>query len=350
MVDHVWIGDRRVDRHSPCFIIAEAGVNHDGRADRAHQLVDAAKIAGADAVKFQTFSAEALATADAPKADYQKQGAPDGQSQLDMLRALELSAPLHRELVDHCLTIGLPFLSTPFDEASATFLAELGVPAFKIGSGELTNLGLLTHVARLGRPMLLSTGMARLSEVEAAVDAVESTGNHEVILLQCVSNYPADPSHANLRAMQTMAAAFGVPVGYSDHTEGSDVALAAVALGASVLEKHFTLDRSLPGPDHRASIEPDELGALVRSVRRVESALGDGRKRPVDAERGTAAVARRSLVAGVDIEAGAVIRATDLVVRRPGTGLPPNLQSLIVGRVARSRIARGTLIQLEMLT
>lgn len=342
------VGERAVGGGAPCFVIAEAGVNHNGDVALACRLVDAAQDAGADAVKFQTFKASRLVTASAPKAEYQRRTTGE-QTQHDMLRRLELSDDGHRAVLARCQERGIQFLSSPFDETSADFLDELRVPAFKLGSGELTNLPLLTHVARKGKPVILSTGMATLDEVGAAVAAVRAAGATDLALLQCVSNYPAAPEDVNLRAMETMAKAFDVVVGYSDHTLGNDVAMAAVALGATIIEKHFTLDRHLPGPDHQASIEPADLAALVRGVRAVEAALGDGRKRPAASEADVAAVARRSIVAAIDIPAGATVTSEMITLRRPGTGLPPASQSLVIGRIARARIASGALIELEML-
>jgi len=240
-------------------------------------------------------------------------------------------------------------MSTPFDEESADFLADLGVAVFKIPSGEITNLPFLRHVACRGKPMIVSTGMSYLGEVETAVRTIEEAGNYDFVLLHCVSNYPADPADVNLRAMQTMATAFGVPVGYSDHTLGIEVAIAAVALGACVIEKHFTLDRSLPGPDHRASLEPDELAVLVRGIRTVEAALGQGRKEPAASEANTAAVARRSLVAARDIPAGTVLTEEMLAIKRPGTGLPPAMLGHTLGRRTRVNMPAGTIIDLGML-
>jgi N-acetylneuraminate synthase len=323
-------------------------VNHNGSAARAHQLVDAAADAGADAVKFQTFRADRLASATAPKAAYQAATTGTAQSQQDMLRALELAPELHAELQTHARARGLLFLSTPFDEDSADLLERLDVPAFKVPSGELTNLPFLAHLARKGKPLIVSTGMAGLGEVETAVQAIEAAGTPGLVLLHCVSSYPADPADSNLRVMATLAAAFGVPTGYSDHTLGTAVPLAAAALGACVIEKHFTLDRTLPGPDHQASAEPAELAALVAGVRTIESALGDGRKRPVAAEADTAAVARRSLVAATDIPAGATLTPDLIAFRRPGTGLPPALQRFLLGRRATGPIPAGTLLRLEM--
>jgi N-acetylneuraminate synthase len=334
----------------PCFIIAEAGVNHNGSLDLAHRLIDAAVEAGADAVKFQTFKAEKIIAPHAPKADYQMQATGVDESQLEMVKRLELSYAAFRELYADCQSRGILFLSTPFDEESADFLDELGIAAFKVPSGEITNLPFLAHIARKGKPMIVSTGMAYLSEVEVAVRAIHDAGNHDIALLHCVSNYPADPADANLRAMQTLSMAFGVPIGFSDHTSGSEVPLAAVALGACIIEKHFTLDRTLPGPDHRASLEPDQLKALVHGIRKVEAALGHGRKEPAASEANTASVARRSLVAAHDIPAGVRLTEDDIAIKRPGTGLPPLLRTHLVGRTTRAMIPAGTLLSLEMLT
>jgi sialic acid synthase SpsE len=272
------------------------------------------------------------------------------ESQLEMLRRLELSREDHLELFSYCRRKGILFMSTPFDEESADLLEELGVPVFKIPSGELTNLPFLTHVARKGRAMIVSTGMSYLDEVKDAVQAVAETGNMNLALLHCVSTYPANPADVNLRAMHTMAAAFNVPVGYSDHTLGIEVALAAVALGACVVEKHFTLDRTLPGPDHRASLEPDELAALVRGSRVVEKALGHARKEPSASETNTAAVARKSLVAKWDIRTGSMLTEEMITLKRPGTGLPAAMRSKIVGRKAKQDIPAGTFLTLEMMT
>jgi N-acetylneuraminate synthase len=312
-------------------------------------LVDVAVQAGADAVKFQTFKAERLATPDAPKAEYQLRNNGASESQYEMLQRLELSQEAHRDLMTYCSERGILFMSTPFDEESADFLDQLGVAVFKLPSGEITNLPFIRHVARKGKPLIVSTGMAYLSEVEIAVESIKSAGNPAFILLHCVSNYPAEERDVNLRAMQTMQATFNVPVGYSDHTLGIEVALAAVALGASVIEKHFTLSRDLPGPDHRASLEPAELSAMVRGIRVVEASLGHGRKEPAASEAEVAAVARRSLVAACDIPAGTELTEDLVAVRRPGTGLPATMLSQIVGRTLRVPARAGALLTLEML-
>ena len=344
----VRIGEHELGADRPCFVIAEVGVNHDGSVDRALELVEAAADAGADAVKFQTFRADRLATADAPKASYQLAGTDPEESQLAMLQRLELSPDAHRQVQAAAAAAGMEFLSSMFDDESADFLDELGVGAFKIPSGAITNLPLLAHVGRFGRPVILSTGMADLAEVGAAVDELEAAGNEQIVILHCVSAYPAPPAEANLRAMATMEAEFHKPVGFSDHTLGVEVAFAAVALGACMIEKHLTLDRSSPGPDHAASLEPSEFRDFVLGIRSIESALGDGRKVPVPSELETAAVARKSLVAACSVAAGTMITDEMIALSRPGTGLPPGARGLIVGRVARVDINEGTLLSTEL--
>lgn len=343
------IAGRRVGAGQPCFIIAEAGVNHNGDMEIAHRLVDVAAASGADAIKFQTFKAERLVTENAPKADYQLRTTGVSESLYDMLQKLELSVEAHRDLMAYAKKRGIIFMSTPFDEQSADFLAELGLAVFKTPSGELTNLPFLEHVASKGKPVIISTGMSCLGEVEAAVNAFEGAGNEDIILLHCTSSYPAFPEDVNLLAMQTMARAFNHLAGYSDHTLGIEIPLAAVALGAKVIEKHITLDRHLPGPDQNASLEPDELAAMVRGIRKVERALGSGRKTPARCEANTAAVARKSLVAARDIPAGSVIKKDMIAIKRPGTGLLPSMRDYLIGRTARISIPEGTVIRLEMM-
>jgi N-acetylneuraminate synthase len=344
------IGGRRVGRGQPCFVIAEAGVNHNGSLEMARQLVDAAVNANADAVKFQTFNAERILTLDAPKADYQIQATGNTESQLEMIRRLELSKEAHQELMRYCQDKGILFMSSPFDEMSADLLDEIDVAVFKVPSGEITNLPFLGHIARKQKPMLISTGMSYLSEVEMAVRTVEEEQNRDYVLLQCTSNYPANPADANLSAMESMAAAFGALVGYSDHTQGIEVPLAAVALGACVIEKHLTTDRTLPGPDHLASLEPEEFTVMVRAIRIVESALGHGRKEPAASEANTASVARKSLVSSMNIPAGTVLTKEFIAIKRPGTGLPPAMLPHLIGRTARAAISEGELITLDLLT
>jgi N,N'-diacetyllegionaminate synthase len=323
------------------FVIAEAGVNHNGDVALAERLVDIAADAGCDAVKFQTFDPVALATPAAAKADYQRETTGEGGSQLEMLKALVLPRAAHVTLQARAHARGLVFLSTPFDEASADFLETLDVPAFKVSSGDLTNVLLLKHLAAKRRPLLLSTGMATLAEVQAALAVV--TG--DVALFHCVSNYPAEPVDCNLRAMATLRAATQRPVGWSDHTHGIDVTIAAVALGAELVEKHFTLDRTLPGPDHRASLEPGELAAMVRGIRNTEAALGDGQKVPRPSELAVAVVARRSLCYREDLVPGTVLAEGHFIALRPGTGVPPTEMGRIVGRRLQQAVKRGQLVE-----
>ena len=340
----VTVAGRAIGPGEPCFVIAEAGVNHNGELDLARRLVEAAADAGADAVKFQTFRADGVASGEAPKAGYQLATTDRAESQLEMLRRLELDATAHGELKRLAEERGLVFLSTPFDASSVELLDGLGVDAFKVASPDLVNYLLLDDLARRGRPVILSTGLADLAEVKAAVARLRNGGCDDIVLLHCVSEYPAPPADANLRAMATMRDELGLPVGYSDHSEGDAVALAAVALGASALEKHFTLDRSLPGPDHAASLEPAELKRLVAAVRAVEESLGDGVKAPAESERANTATIRRSLAAAGDLPAGATLTRETLVALRPATGISPARLDEVVGRRLRRDLARGELI------
>ena len=346
-VPSVAVGGRTIGSAS-CFVIAEAGVNHNGRPELAERLIDAAAHAGADAVKFQTWNTEALVTRDAPLAEYQRQ--PGGPAtQYELLKALELPAETLGHLKDHAARRGIEFFSTADDEESADTLHRLGVRVFKIGSGELTNLHLLRHVAAMQVPMIVSTGMATLLEVERAVRAIESTGNRGVVLLHCVSAYPSAAEESNLRAMDTLAG-FGYPVGFSDHTLGEEAALAAVARGAAVVEKHLTLDRSMAGPDHAASMEPDEFHALVTSIRVIEAALGDGIKRPTPSEIGLRAIVRKVVVAARDLRAGDVLAAADVTLRRASGGLTPIELERLLGRRLRRDIARDTPLTADQLS
>lgn len=341
------LAGRPIGPGNPCFVIAEAGVNHNGDLELAKRLVDVAAEAGADAVKFQTFRADRLVAAAAPKADYQARATGSGESQAAMLRRLELDRPTHEALIAHAQARGILFLSTPFEEASADLLEALDLPAFKLPSGEITNLPYLAHVARKRRPIILSTGMATLGEVETALATLRAEGDPPVWLLHCVSAYPTSPSDANLRAMATLAQAFQVPVGYSDHTEGIAVPLAAVALGACIVEKHITLDRSLPGPDQQASLEPAELRAMVQGIRTVEAALGSGLKVPAPCEINTAAVARKSLLAARNLPAGTLLTPDCIAIKRPGIGLPPGLLPHVLGRTTRVDLAAEALLRIE---
>ncbi|HUM16426.1 MAG TPA: N-acetylneuraminate synthase [Candidatus Nitrosotalea sp.] len=336
-------------RPTHTFVIAEAGVNHNGDPALARALVDAAVAAGADAVKFQTFTVDRLLTRRAAKAEYQRRVTGGEESQYEMLARLELSPRDHEMLFARCAAAGIEFMSTPFDAESARYLKRLGVRRLKISSGDVTNLPMLEEVGALGLPVILSTGMADMAEVEAAVAALRRTGATDLAVLQCVSNYPAEPALTNLRVMDTYARAFGTPVGLSDHSPGTAVAIAAAARGAAYIEKHFTMDRSLPGPDHQASLLPDELRALVTAIREVESALGDGVKRPAPSELPVREVARKSLVAARDLPAGRVLTREDLDVLRPGTGLSPAALPTVVGRTTRHAIAHHTPITEDML-
>ena len=332
------------------FVIAEAGVNHNGDAARALAMVDIAARAGADAIKFQTFSADKLASRQADKAEYQKRETGEG-SQHEMLKALEMSEALHRDLIARCRETGIEFMSTPFDEEAADMLIALGMQRIKVPSGEITNHSFLRHLAAKDRPLIISTGMATMEEISDALEVVaqaRKTGGcaapieKMVTVLHCTSNYPADPGDVNLRAMRTIAKETGMPVGYSDHTLGLAVATGAVAMGASVIEKHFTLDRALPGPDHRASLTPEELTALIAQIRTVEVALGSAIKAPTQSELPVRAVARRSVAAARDLAAGTVLTRDAVTLLRPGTGIAPRYIDEIGGKVLTRDVVGGT--------
>jgi N,N'-diacetyllegionaminate synthase len=342
------LGGRIVGDHAPCFLIAEAGVNHNGDVEMARQLIDAARTAGADAVKFQSFSAESLASGCAPAAAYQEAALGPAVTQQGMLKDLELPAGALEDLAGYARGRGILFLSSPFDTGHADRLDALGVPAFKIASGEITNLPFLRYVARKGKPVILSTGMATLAEIEEAVQVVREEGVEELLLLHCVTSYPAPLESMNLRAIRTLRRAFQLPVGLSDHTRGPIASAVAVALGACAIEKHLTLSRSLPGPDHQASAEPPELEELVRTVRSVELALGTGVRTPSAEEKEIRRVVRRSLVAAVDIPRGAVLTEAMVAARRPGTGIPPRFTDRFIGRRARKHIAADTQLSWDL--
>ncbi len=315
---------RIAQQNSPVFIIAEAGVNHNGDLQLARKMIAAAAEAGADAIKFQSFRAEKLVTREAMKAEYQKiNTGDDRETQYEMLKKLELNEEEHKELMEHCRRLKILFLSTPFDLESVALLERIGVEAYKISSGDLTDIPLIEAVASRRKPVLISTGMGSLGEVEEAVAAARRMNNEELVLLHCTTSYPTPYREVNLRAMLTLKEAFQLPVGYSDHTSGLEIPAAAVVLGARVIEKHFTLDKDLPGPDHRISLTPDELKTMVRCIRNVEAALGDGRKSATAGEEEAKKIARKSIVAACDIPAGTVITRELLTCKRPGTGLPP---------------------------
>ncbi len=331
------------------LIIAEAGVNHNGDIRLARKLITAAAAAGADLVKFQTFSAKNLVSSSAPKAEYQRKTTESSESQLEMLRKLELSREDHAVLIGECRAHGIGFFSTAFDYQSFDLLMELNcLEQIKIPSGELTNLPLLRYMSRFGKPLFLSTGMANLGEIEAAIEAVEAAGTprHLITVLHCTTEYPTPMEDVNLRAMVAMKKAFGVSTGYSDHTAGIEIPIAAVALGATVIEKHFTLDRNLPGPDHKASLEPHELKAMVEGIRNVERALGDGVKRPSVSELKNKPIARKSLVAIRPIRAGEIFCEDNIGAKRPGTGMSPMRWDEVIGRTATKNFALDELITL----
>lgn len=331
------------------FIIAEAGVNHNGDAALARRLVEVAAESGADAVKFQTFSADKLTAKGAAKAEYQKRATGDGD-QHAMLKALEMSEDLHKELAALSSELGIEFMSTAFDEDSLDLLIALGIRRIKVPSGEVTNHPFLRYMARKNLPLIVSTGMADLAEVEEAIAVIAAERQDRglpgalkdmVTVLHCTSNYPAAVEDVNLNAMLTMGKATGVPVGYSDHTLGITVSIAAVAMGARVIEKHFTLDKSLPGPDHAASLDPDELKAMVDAIRAIEGALGDGIKAPTASEVPVRALVRRSVTTVRPIPAGTVIESSDLTLMRPGTGIAPKDFEAVIGRKAAHDIVAG---------
>ena len=316
------------------YIIAEAGVNHNGSFELAKKMVDEAKAAGADCIKFQTFVSKNLVSKTAGKAAYQKKTTDADESQLDMLKNLELSFAEFAALKAYCETKKIDFLSTAFDFESIDFLESLGMEIWKIPSGEITNLPYLMRIAKTGKAVILSTGMSTLEEVETALDVLKANGAGAITLLHCTTEYPAAVAHVNLNAMETMQKVFDLPVGYSDHTQGIEISIAAAALGAVVIEKHFTLDKNMKGPDHRASLEPAQLKAMVSAVRHVEVALGNGRKEPSSEEVQTCKVARKSITAKCRILKGECFTSENLTVKRPGTGINPMKWFDVIGQRA----------------
>lgn len=337
----VRIGDRLIGPGQACFIVAEAGVNHNGDIRLAYRLIDLAARAGVNAVKFQSFVTEELVTPEAPKPGYQLKTTPKADSQFKMIKALELNSDDHAKLKAHCEKSGVIYLCTPYDKISLDKLDRMDVAAFKVSSTDTTNIPFLRYIAAKGRPVILSTGMSTFDEVKEALCALYSGGlTGRVILLHCTSEYPAPVSEVNLRAISSMHQAFGCPVGFSDHTAGIGAGLWAVVAGACVIEKHFSLDRDMAGPDHRASIGPDELSELVKRVRDAERALGDGVKRPMPSELPNKTLMQRSLVAKRNIRAGEIIKADDLTCKRPGSGLRPSCFDCVVGKQAATDIPK----------
>ncbi|MEM6377525.1 MAG: N-acetylneuraminate synthase [Bacteroidota bacterium] len=324
-------------RANKVLIIAEAGVNHNGDIDTAKALIRVAADAGADFVKFQTFKSEKLVSSAAPQAAYQSQSSP-ADSQLEMIKKYELDEATHLELIKTCKEHGIQFLSTAFDLESIDLLDKIGIPIFKIPSGELTNLPYLEKIGALNKNVILSTGMANLSEIEQAIDILLQAGmkRYEIAVLHCNTEYPTPFEDVNLKAMQTIADAFKVAVGYSDHTLGIEVPIAAVALGASCIEKHFTLDRNMPGPDHKASLEPAELKAMIKAIRNIEIALGSGIKKPSTSETKNIAVARKSIHLNKHVPAGHILTKADLIMKRPGDGISPMLLNMVLGKALKN--------------
>lgn len=329
------------------YIIAEAGDNHNGDFNTALKLVDVAKRAGADCVKFQTFVTEEIISKYAEMAEYQKKNTGKEEGQFEMVKRLELSFDEFRKIKEYCDRVGIQFLSTPFDLKSVDFLNELGVPFFKIPSGEITNYPYLIKIAHTGKPVVMSTGMCEPDEILAAIKVLEKNGSGEITLLHCNTEYPTPLKDVNLYAMRTMKKMFGKKVGYSDHTKGIEVPVAAVALGACVIEKHFTLDKNMPGPDHKASLEPDELGRMVKNIRNIEIALGDGVKRVSESERKNIAIARKSIVARRNIQEGEILTEENLAVKRPGTGINPMQWMEVLGTRAVRDFKEDELIEIR---
>lgn len=330
---------------SKVFIIAEAGVNHNGDLELAKKLVDAAVEAGADVVKFQTFKAEKLVCKNAEKADYQKETTDTSESQFEMLKKLELTEQMHTQLLSYCKEKGILFLSTPFDVESVDYLTGLGMDIMKIPSGEITNYPYLRKVAQTGKKVILSTGMSDIEEVKAAVAILKEYGSKDIAVLHCNTEYPTPYADVNLNAMLVLRDELGIEIGYSDHTQGIEIPIAAVAMGAKIIEKHFTLDKTMDGPDHKASLEPHELKEMVSAIRNVEAALGDGVKVPSVSEQKNIAIARKSIVAKCRIEKGQIFTEENLTTKRPGTGISPMKWNDIIGTIAQRSYNEDELIE-----
>lgn len=328
------------------YIIAEAGVNHNGSLETAKLMVDSAKEAGADCIKFQTFVAKNIASKNAVKAEYQQKQTSSEESQLDMLKKLELSFDEFEELSEYCHSKGIEFLSTGFDFDSIDFLNRIDMQKWKIPSGDITNLPYLIKIAKLNKPVILSTGMSTMEDIRAALDVLKENGSGEITVLHCTTEYPTPFKDVNLAAMKTIHEEFGVPIGYSDHTRGIEIPIAAVAMGATVIEKHFTLDRNMKGPDHKASLEPDELKAMVSAIRNVEVSIGNSEKQPAESEKKNMEVARKSIVANCLIKKGEVFTEENLTVKRPGNGISPMKWFEVIGKSAIRDFEEDELIKL----
>lgn len=348
MISEVKIGEKYIGKGSNVYVVAELGVNHNGDINIIEKLIDEAAEAKVDAIKFQKFKTEKLVIKEAPKAKYQEVTTDKSESQYDMLKRLELNDEKIQHLYSYAISKGLDAFATPFDNESVDYLYDLGIKAYKIGSGDITNIPMLKRVARKGLPIILSAGMSTLGEIEDALDAIRSEGNEKIVLMHCTSNYPTEDCNVNLRAMNTMMTAFQLPTGYSDHTLGTAVSIAAVAMGAVIIEKHFTLDRSLPGPDHSASLEPKELKSMVKDIRTVEMALGSPIKKPNPSELEVKHIAQKSLVATVNIKKGEKITEEMLDIKRPGGGIKPKHLEMVIGRIATQDIKSDTIIIYDM--
>lgn len=327
-----------------CFIIAEAGVNHNGDIKLAYEMIEKAKECGCDCIKFQTFHASLLVTKTAKMADYQAENLKTEDSQYNMLKKLEFDQDVFFRLKEHCQDVGIRFLSTPFDEGSVNLLEELGVDFYKMSSGDITNKPLLQYVAEKNKPIIISTGMCTMDEVREAVGWIEETGNRQIKILHCTSNYPTPYHEVNMKAMLTLREQFPYEVGYSDHTEGIIIPIMAAAMGAQIIEKHFTLDRTMPGPDHKASLEVNELSEMVQAIRNIESALGDGIKKPAASEENTKIAARKSIVLKQDAKKGKLLEKEDFIIKRPGTGIEPKHLEEVTGKTLKRDMAEDALL------
>lgn len=341
------IGDKTIGMGEPVFIIAEAGVNHNGDIEIAKQLIKVAKEAGADAVKFQTFKTENIILPKAPKSKYHVETIGSEQTWYELLKTQELDRYEHEVLIKYCNDLGIIFLSTPYDSESADLLEQLGIPAFKISSSDANNIPFLSYIAQKDLPIILSTGMCNLEEVRESIEAIRQEGCSDLVLLHCTSNYPAELKNSNLLAITTLKDEFDILVGYSDHTIGYINPVASVALGSVVYEKHFTLDKKMPGPDHRSSLEPDELRQLVKNIRITERVLGSKKKEPTKSEEENLQKLRKSIVVKEDISPGTIIEQRMLAIKRPGTGLPPRYFNTVIGKRTKILLKKDTLIRLE---
>jgi N-acetylneuraminate synthase len=337
----------KIGKDNPVFIIAEAGVNHNGDISKAKELIDAAVEARVDAVKFQTFNTDKLTTKKAPKADYQNETTDKNESQYVMLKKLELSKEEHIILKEYCEEKNINFMSTPFSSDTVDLLEQIGIDIYKIGSSDTNNLPLLKYIAQKNKPIILSTGMSTLTEVSEAVDTILNTGNDKLVLLHCVSNYPAEYENVNLKAMDTMKNAFNIETGYSDHTLGVEVPIAAAARGAAVIEKHFTLDKNMEGPDHKASLNPRELKNMVRSIRNIETSLGNGIKEPTKNEKENKKTIRKSIVVNKNKNKGELINKEDIDIKRPGIGIAPKFLKIITGMKLTKKVKEDQLLTWE---